>query len=145
MTSDLSKNENGGTMTSDLSATSISTQAVEQGAGRKVSEILADARKLIEKPENWRQSNPVDEYDNRLCVEEAIERITPRPGARMEARELLSNAVGITYRPYIWNDTSSTTHPKVLAAFDKAIEAARADELARCQSTDEQRGTEGRS
>jgi hypothetical protein len=89
-------------------------------------EVLIAARKLIERPENW-VKEPHGYMDSRACVcaEEAIWRANS--GAKHEgAVNALKDLVGDRGPMTIinWNDAPERTHAEVLAAFDKAIEAA---------------------
>jgi dienelactone hydrolase len=98
-------------------------------------QILIDARKLIEKPEDWATGSVATGccFGGRttgLCAEQAIgcamglewgdlTFYQPNP-----AKAALAQAIGCRLSVYAFNDIS--THAEVLAAFDKAIAAERA-------------------
>jgi hypothetical protein len=97
--------------------------------------VLIRARQKITDPANWgkgiRGANPLD-ADRSLetcCAAEAIEDVTIiAPDMRQRAYRRLRNAIGIKIGSdndiVEWNDAPERTHEEVLAAFDKAIEAA---------------------
>lgn len=83
--------------------------------------ILQDARKLLE--EHWVNRPPSgDEH----CMLTAIGLGMEDYGAYAEAKEALVKSTGTVYLA-AWNDASDRTLAEVLAAFDKAIELAKAD------------------
>lgn len=93
-------------------------------------QILVAARKLIERPESWTQGwfaknasglSTYADHDDAVCwcASGALIRVAP-PGHRAPARNLLDSAAGVCIEEF--NDSHS--HADVLAAFDKAIEAA---------------------
>lgn len=99
-------------------------------------EVLIAARELISAPERWTQgvhardvSGDVATRTTAVCwcgfgaVWEVVE--TPFSDLSDECERLLDRAVGC---PYVdWQDSFECTHAEVLAAFDKAIELARAE------------------
>ena len=88
--------------------------------------VLIEARKLIEKPENWGQGRRgLNRPAHTCCASEAIESIAEPSAVRNAAYVQLSSAVG-GQSIVPWNDAPERTHPEVLAAFDRAIEAERA-------------------
>lgn len=99
----------------------------------KPSEVLRAARKLIERPENWcKQHRIVDLPGGQFayCVLGAIEHApgggvldqSPWHAKNWFARAIHSPSIGE------WNDVSRRNHPEVLAAFDRAIALAEAEE-----------------
>lgn len=100
---------------------------------KTTAEILIEARKLIEKPENWTQG--VDARDSRgiavdydhggavcWCAAGAISRIGKMSDAVGDAERTMRLAIGFGF---ISSFNDSRTHAEVLAAFDRAIEAAK--------------------
>lgn len=98
-------------------------------------EVLIAARKLIEKPENWCKGayartardyevGPKEATATKWCVFGAVWKVADDPNgiaasnARWALNEQADGAV-------LLNDTTSTTHADVLAAFDRAIAAER--------------------
>jgi hypothetical protein len=102
-------------------------------------EILIEARKLIEEPENWTQVYYALDGDGELvepshsnatcfCMLGAIAKATGDDAGLIEftpAVQRLRFSVGGPIVPF--NGTAS--HDEVLSAFDRAIEAARASEV----------------
>jgi hypothetical protein len=102
-------------------------------------EVLVAARKLIEKPEQWTQGwfaktvsgeevASLDPRACRWCLEGACRRASGFVGDTYgdefrPIRRLLTDAIGGRH-PQDFNDSSITTHAQVLAALDRAIEAA---------------------
>lgn len=89
----------------------------------KTSEILTAARKQIELPENWCQ-----QYffrDNARCSDGALvmASLMGDPKSVEQADRLLASEMDGDIRTF--NDTR--THAEVLAAFDRAIAAAKHD------------------
>ncbi len=90
---------------------------------------LMKARALIADSAKWgkgmRCNRAVFET---YCAAEAIEAVAEPSPARREAYRLLHQAVGLNHNVWglltDWNDAPERTHAEVLAAFDKAIEAA---------------------
>lgn len=83
-------------------------------------QVLIAARKLIEKPENWTNKFPkICGYPT--CVGFAIERSSSGMSLGNFTEALGFATVGCLVD---WNDDPKRTHAEVLAAFDKAIEAA---------------------
>lgn len=111
----------------------------------KPVDILRKARKLIEKPEQWTQKAfartadgaPCDEHATvavSFCVVGALRRAIGQQHQYGEqwdkyiaAREFVHAAVMVGQFSE-WNDKPSRTHPEVLAAFDKAIALAEAEQ-----------------
>lgn len=103
----------------------------------KPSEVLRNAKKLIERPECWwaDPDGTRDQPDGTNCAVQAIQAACRNQRVRASktyraVRELLRQAIGLDpwdLIPY-WNDRS--THAEVLAAFDRAIALAEAEELA---------------
>ncbi len=84
--------------------------------------VLAAARDLIADPENW--TNDPQELGARHCMASACGHEAMRvgyPDSFQLACHRLAKAIGTLNLPH-WNDTH--THAEVLAAFDRAIEAA---------------------
>ncbi len=99
----------------------------------QVLKILAMARKLIERPEDWCQRYSQGQS---ICAVHALQKASRyfnvMPDGDVEAYRALGVAIGVAdpeCGPSIghWND--SHTHADVLAAFDRAIENARAEAL----------------
>lgn len=82
--------------------------------------VLINARKLIEKPENWGQ------WFRSRCAGEAI----VDAGGEWTGKHgfALAAAIGLSIPHHIptWNDAPGRKHSEVLAAFDKAIANERA-------------------
>jgi hypothetical protein len=99
-----------------------------------VTDILVRARKLIEKPENWTQEHYARNVAGEQTSTQAADAVCwcaigavlraddtyPYSEAVGIASDLLRDAMGM--HPADFND--SHTHPEVLAAFDRAIEAS---------------------
>lgn len=118
----------------------------------KNSEILTQARKLIENEENWTHYNlardpsskPVDPTSPDavcFCSVGAVAKVTNTPYKPENDQRvyncgpvrLLSKAVGILTdfdweTIWIYNDNATSSHESILAVFDKAIELAKAQE-----------------
>ena len=103
----------------------------------KPSEVLRAARKLIERPEQWWKDSGGDPIPkDKHCAMLAIQRSMPKTTtARMrilfdESRDYVRRGAGLDSEVMvsIWNDHSRRTHPEVLAAFDRAIALAEAEE-----------------
>lgn len=94
--------------------------------------VLIEARKLIEKPENWASGFDKISKD-RCCVAVAIATVARRVGTYdadtvLETFGRANELPGPLYNGvFEFNDTHS--HAEVLAAFDRAIEAARASQI----------------
>ena len=93
-------------------------------------EQLRAARALVDSPRRWWQfgGHNSGEHDC-TCAGLALTQIADDAGDReRRAREFFARTVGLTSGPDIfdWNDAPERTHADVLAAFDKAIEAAEA-------------------
>ena len=100
------------------------------------SEVLRNARALIEKPENWTQgayardvkkdglTSPLSDQACAWCMMGAMQRCSPNDYfARQHGYELLRKLGGVEYVGE-FNDTH--THAEVLSLFDRAIAAAEA-------------------
>lgn len=83
-------------------------------------QVLTDARKLIELPENWWDGRSSDRGvgGNKQCAIEAIDRLADEDTFYSACRAL-KNIVGESITHF--NDNHP--HAEVLAAFDKAIAA----------------------
>lgn len=110
-----------------LTAARISAPAVEQVP--EAARVLIAARKLIEKPENWRQGGygfsmaPMPHCAlGAMIVASRRESILLAGPARV-AEDIMREVVGGCIMRF--NDTH--THAEVLRAFDKAIELALQD------------------
>jgi len=104
-------------------------------------QVLIDARKLIEKPGTWTQGfiaqtalgrqigvacSPTDTGVVRRCMVGAVHAASSDgycgPGSQYTlAVKVLKSIIGGS--PSKFNDAKSTTHPKMLAVMDSAIEA----------------------
>ncbi len=103
----------------------------------KTNELLIEARRLIEKPENWLQrtyardtdGTPVPDTDPsacRFCSKGALYAAAFRNRVDEDEEDKASKALdaAVGGRPFVkFNDTH--THAEVLAAFDRAIEATK--------------------
>jgi hypothetical protein len=112
------------------------------GKPQTVVEVLIAARELISVPERWTKSAYARSADGRpigpcgvasqdavcWCPVGAVDRLV-EDGTDLAAYALdyLQMVVG-GGRVANWNDAQERTHAEVLAAFDKAIELARAEE-----------------
>lgn len=99
-------------------------------------EILIAGRELISTPERWtkgafaRDANgteyPCAGAEVCWCFAGAIFKVAPNAEQGLQTERFIAQAAGI---PNIrkFNDDPTTTHADVLAAWDRAIERARAD------------------
>lgn len=99
-------------------------------------EVLIAARELISVPERWTQGKywrdkngeylPGDSTPICWCAWGAVRHCGDYPNIQLALSFLIraANVGGIAD----WNDAACRTHAEVLAAFDKAIELARAEE-----------------
>lgn len=106
---------------------------------KSVADILVEARKLIEKPENWTQGENARNDRGRHCmIDDPLAACWCMQGAIIKSagpteftatRKAIDAFIG-TIAEYItaYNDNPDRTHPEVLAAFDSAITRARASE-----------------
>lgn len=103
--------------------------------------ILIASRAILENPERWCQDDfardaqrksvkPRDSSAARWCSLGALTCASAPFDSTLqeEAEEYLGYAAGLEFEETIedWNDSTHRTHAEVLAAFDKAIEQARA-------------------
>jgi hypothetical protein len=75
----------------------------------------------------------IEDDQGRFCTVGGVSRQSRRPMLGMyEALEYLARAIGVVPIDHIgkWNDAPERTQADVLAAYDKAIELAVADQLA---------------
>jgi hypothetical protein len=105
-----------------------------------LADKLREARALIDTPEKWTQGanardaagRKVPAYSSRarcFCMTGAVIRVmaggfdaaVPVLGALRKGANGLEGG-----SPHLWNDAPERTHAEVLAAFDRAIEAAQA-------------------
>lgn len=91
-------------------------------------EVLIAARKKIEKEEKWVRGGAGAGLDDCHCCQTAISAVVGTQQAR-PALVVFARQIGGTDNYYLsdiwhWNDDPTRTHAEVLAAFDKAIEAA---------------------
>ena len=107
-----------------------------------VVSVLLRARKLIERPEQWKQYAGQclsrRQINEPSCIAEAVaqagyyrEVVTEAllyVGDAIDARRLVASDERHD-QIFAWNDAPERTHPEVLAAIDKAI-ALRAQEIA---------------
>lgn len=100
-------------------------------ADLSTKEILIAARKLIEKPENWgRLARRYRNNPHSCCVSESLEQVCAGPrgfntSLFLFAARTFAKAADTPGPITDWNDAPGRTHAEVLAAFDRAIEAAR--------------------
>lgn len=97
-------------------------------------EILVAARKRIENPKDWGKGPRGVGFNRRplstCCAAEAIEEVSPQQfETRIAAFRILRCAIGAAPDRLDaiveWNDAPDRTHAVVLAAYDRAIEAAQ--------------------
>jgi hypothetical protein len=92
----------------------------------KASEVLMKAKALIGTPDKWckhTQRGP----NGSTCMYGALDRASK--GMKVDwgyCMHILDSACG--YAAPLWQDRAATTHADVMAAFDKAISLALADE-----------------
>lgn len=91
--------------------------------------VLIKARAKIADEANWGKGTRInDRPRHTCCAAEAIEAVVKRSNVRMAAYDALRRAIGLGHGVTLpileWNDAPERTHAEVLAAFDKAIEAA---------------------
>ena len=105
---------------------------------QSATEILIAARELIADPAHWTQTfyardadgiftDVLDEAACKFCGYGAVLRATNShdwTDASVRAAFLLERVVGPSFAS--WQDARKRTHSEVLAAFDRAIELARA-------------------
>lgn len=113
--------------------------------GASVSEVLAAAADLLEKPGAWTQFDNPDEYPDGetardasgnsvpgddptavcFCVFGAIERICPSPLVGREADRLLAASLGMSTGAIVdWNDAPERTQAEVVTALRQAARQA---------------------
>lgn len=90
---------------------------------------LVKARALIADPEKWGKGRRnIDRLPTTYCAVEAIEEAEPHDrDLRIAACRTLKTVLRLwdaEISILAWNDEAKRTHAEVLAAFDKAIEAA---------------------
>lgn len=101
-----------------------------------IAEILRAARAKIDKSENWckrafamdARSIPVESRDAaacRWCAQGAVESVTPY-GSEITRTAALRLYECAGMNALAFNDDPGTTHPDVLALYDRAIAAAEA-------------------
>lgn len=105
-------------------------QVTEARTASTVRDVLIEARKLIEKPEQWAHNPGMSGWKNRHCIITAIDTIVGMSPSTKQLYELEAGAcgairavIGEGVRIVAWNDAPGRTHAEVLAAFDKAIAA----------------------
>lgn len=102
-----------------------------------LADTLRDARALIDTPEKWTQRTIARDADGRtvpavsseavcFCAEGALVRASNDSGWTTLARVMLRAVLPDDLPVHVWNDARERTHADVLAAFDRAIEAAKA-------------------
>ena len=95
-----------------------------------VVEVLREARSLVDTPEKWCQG--AERVGNALCSVGAISVASGMGEVRLDffprALETFRAVVGWNQSASWWNDAPERTHADVLAAFDKAIALAEAEE-----------------
>lgn len=101
----------------------------------KASEVLRAARKLIERPEQLcRHAYSIDAEGNALPYERRREAVAfCSAGAIIAVAEVDSREAALVHIRSVMHDnipawSDSHTHPEVLAAFDRAIALAEAEE-----------------
>lgn len=92
----------------------------------KASEVLRSAKARIGTPEKWGKGDTVRER-GLLCAGLAINNSCEWQINEARAGSFFMKAVRADSVPE-WNDRPETTHAEVMAAFDRAIALAEADE-----------------
>lgn len=87
-----------------------------------VAEVLREARSLVDTPEKWCKGTYGD-GEGRHCISGTLRDV----GAE-EAYTFLQRTIHTAGPLSSWNDAPERTHADVLAAFDKAIALAEAEE-----------------
>jgi hypothetical protein len=108
----------------------------------RISEVLINARKLIERPEHWCQGATARGKDGlsaglwagaySYCMQGAIQKATPGEMHILPAYDYLCRTLPVRYRTRglpAFNDVKTRTHAQVLKVFNRAIKAAQKDEL----------------
>lgn len=88
-------------------------------------EVLVAARGLIDTPEKWFGGGSGELREGQLCAWQAIDKAASDRYSPLVLRFFRS---AIQSGIVDWNDAPGRTHAEVLAAFDRAIELARAGE-----------------
>lgn len=96
----------------------------------KTLDVLIEAKKLIQNPENWIQGDYSNEQRTCFCSLGAIAKVESvenwdsdsRPAALL-LRAVVADQLSKSYNFAGYNDTH--THSEVMEAFDKAIELAK--------------------
>jgi hypothetical protein len=84
-------------------------------------EVLQAARALIDTPDKWTQGT-YDDGEGRRCIVAALDAARNRIPERCAQGTLRATVGGEPLSQ--WNDAPGRTHAEVMAAFDRAIEAA---------------------
>jgi hypothetical protein len=99
-----------------------------------VAEVLREARSLVDAPEKWWQQGGGHNSDDCTCADLAIQDVavgSDNVALLWPAEDAFCRAIDLAPGPkaiYVWNDAPERTHADVLAAFDKAIALAEAEE-----------------
>jgi hypothetical protein len=95
----------------------------------EVSDTLRAARKLIEKPENWCQTNYCETVGGvqRCCVFGAVSMAAPNTDVSVTAIRALRTQMGRPGTLEGFNDHPDTTHAMVLDLLTRAIAMEEAD------------------
>lgn len=99
---------------------------------RKTSDVLQEARVLINRPEKWRPCS--DGPDGTHCMVQAVSAVAGEATDQtLLAEESLALAIEQSgddafHRVTAWNDAPGRTYDEVMEAFDTAISLAMSDE-----------------
>ena len=109
---------------------STSATSGDQKIPMMTEEILVAARKLIEKPENWKKKALHSPDDCAHCAVGAIEFVLGKRSGLGHWPSLEQTKPFVAHFGFPqwkglsdWNDSDERTHAEVLAAFDAAIAA----------------------
>ena len=96
----------------------------------KVSELLREAKKLIDQPEKWTKG--AFHAGQAHCAIGALQLMGSRPTPRLlvfslefyQALSFLNKATPLGKSPVVFNDLPSTTHADIMKLYDDAVAAA---------------------
>lgn len=99
----------------------------------KASDLLRQARARIERPELWCKMTPITATypDGATCAMLAIWDLEVDSELRLHLQDMVRNVIPERQRKqgmFTWNDAPERTHAEVLAAFDRAIALAAAQD-----------------
>ena len=93
---------------------------------KTASQVLRVARALIDSPDKWLQGDYCNISGDRFCAYGAIRNASGYESDDQPAVDYFKSATD--GRGFLFNDNATTTHAMVMAAFDRAIALAEADE-----------------